>query len=90
MKITYQVLNIYTKPVTHISNNKEIKTNRKNTIKHTTGNEYNTNLPEKPLSQPQKQNIHEGPKYHKIKWATFTYCEKEVRQPSFLETRNLE
>jgi hypothetical protein len=64
----------------HISNNKETKTNRKNTIKHTTENEYNTNLLEKPLSQPQKQNIHEDPKHRKGKWATFTYCRKEVRQ----------
>jgi hypothetical protein len=39
-----------------------------------------TNLFEKLSSQPQKQNVHEDPKHHKIKWATFTCCGKEVRQ----------
>jgi regulator of PEP synthase PpsR (kinase-PPPase family) len=53
----------------------------KNTIKSILQkNEYNTNLLEKPLSQPQKQNIHKESKHHKTKWATFTYCGKEVRQ----------
>jgi hypothetical protein len=49
----------------------------KNNIKILQKNEYNTHLLEKPLSQPQKQNIHEDPKHHKTKWATFTYCGKE-------------
>jgi hypothetical protein len=42
-------------------------------------NEYNANLIEKALSQSRKHNTHEEPK-QKAKWATFTYCGKEVRQ----------
>jgi hypothetical protein len=42
-------------------------------------NEYNTNLIEKAPSQSRKNNTHEEPK-QKAKWATFTYCGKEVRQ----------
>jgi hypothetical protein len=38
-------------------------------------NEYNTNLIEKPLPQPQK-SIHTDPKHHMTKWATLTYCSK--------------
>jgi hypothetical protein len=54
---------------------------QKNTIKNILQkNEYNTNLLDISLSQPQKQNIHEEPKHQKAEWATFTYCGKEVRQ----------
>jgi regulator of PEP synthase PpsR (kinase-PPPase family) len=60
---------------------KEIKTNGKNTKKNILQkNEYNANLLDISLSQPQKQNIREEPKHQKTKWATFTYCGKEVRQ----------
>jgi hypothetical protein len=43
-------------------------------------NEYNINLITQSPPQSQKQNIHGEQKDHKTKWATFTYCGKEVRQ----------
>jgi hypothetical protein len=69
----------------------ESKQTEKSTVKDILQrNEYNTMLLEKLPSQPQKQNIHEDPKDHKVKWSTFAYCGKEVRQLRSLNTRNLE
>jgi hypothetical protein len=60
---------------------KKSKETEKITIKNILQkNEYNTNLLDISISQPQKQNMHEEPKHQKTKRATFTYCGKEVRQ----------
>jgi hypothetical protein len=76
--IRYQ---ISTKSVTHISNLKEIKQTEETTVINILQKkEYNTNLLEKPLSQTQKQSIHEESKHQKTKWDTFTYSGKEVKK----------
>jgi hypothetical protein len=61
-------------PVIGIPKETEINTIR-NILQN---NEYNTYLVESP--PPQKQNIHPDPQHQKTKWATFTYCSKEVRK----------
>jgi hypothetical protein len=71
--IKYLLNRLNTYPITKKSKQTE-KTTIKNILQK---NEYNTSLLEKPLSQPQKQNINEEPKHQTTKWATFAYCRKE-------------
>jgi hypothetical protein len=50
-------------------------------------NEYNTSLPEKPLSQSRNKTYTKIK--HTKKWATFTYCRKEIRKINkLLRTHN--
>jgi hypothetical protein len=73
--IKYLLNRLYTYPLTKKSNKQ--KKHYKNILQK---NEYRTKLLEKPLSQPQKETMHEDPKHHRTGWATFTYCRKEIRQ----------
>jgi hypothetical protein len=66
---------VRTQPITTEAKQTEIHI-IKNTLQR---NEYNANLIEKATSQSRKHNTHEERK-QKAKWATFTYCSKDVRQ----------
>jgi hypothetical protein len=68
--IKYLLNRLHTYPIT--------KKSKQTEKKHTTENEYNINVLEKPLSQPQKKK-HGETKHQKTKSITFTYCRKEVK-----------